>query len=105
MAAADKLNGAYWRKRAIELAEKQQQEVPHDRGRQHHGQGEHHVQQALDQPGQFGYIVCGKNARKEHCHAGNGRNAQRVIKRIPVHYFTMAKPTLSKIAAAASVVR
>jgi len=26
MAAADKLNGAYWRKRAIELAEKQKQE-------------------------------------------------------------------------------
>ena len=25
MAAADKLNGAYWRKRAIELAEKQKQ--------------------------------------------------------------------------------
>ena len=26
MAAADKLNGAYWRKRAIELAEKQKRE-------------------------------------------------------------------------------
>ena len=26
MAAADKLNGAYWRKRAIDLAEKQKQE-------------------------------------------------------------------------------
>ncbi|MFQ9128340.1 MAG: hypothetical protein ACLR4Z_17965 [Butyricicoccaceae bacterium] len=26
MAAADKLNGAYWRKRAIELAEKQKHE-------------------------------------------------------------------------------
>ena len=26
MAAADKLNGAYWRKRAIELAEKQKTE-------------------------------------------------------------------------------
>ena len=45
--------------------EEKQQEITHHRGRQYHGQGEHHVQHALDGPGQPGNVIGGKNAEKE----------------------------------------
>ena len=59
-------------------AEEQQQKVAHHRGRQHHGQGEHHVQHALDGAGQLCDIISGKNAEEEHCCAADERDAQAV---------------------------
>ena len=66
-------------------AEEQQQKVAHHRGRQHHGQGEQHIQHTLDRPRQTGDIVGCKNAKKEHRHAADQSNAQAVPQRIPVH--------------------
>ena len=65
--------------------EEQQQKVAHHRGRQHHGQGEQHIQHTLDHPGQTGNIVGCKNAKKKHRCAADQSNAQAVPQRIPVH--------------------
>ena len=65
--------------------EQQQQEISHDRGRQHHGQGEHHVQHTFKHTGQLCDIIGGKNAEEEHRCAADERNAQAVPEWIPVH--------------------
>ena len=52
-------------------AEEQQQKVANHRGRQHHRQGEQHIQHTLDHPGQPGNIIGRKNAKKEHRRAAD----------------------------------
>ena len=63
--------------------------MDHHRGRQHHGQGEHHVQRALDSARQLGNIVGGKNAKEEHRRAADEGDAQAVPKGIPVPLSSM----------------
>ena len=55
-----------------------QQQIAHDRRRQHERQREHHIQHALDEPREFGDIVRGKDAGEEDDDGGDRRDAQRV---------------------------
>ena len=86
--------------------QQEEQEVSHHRGGQDHGQGEHHIQHALDGPGEPGDVIGRKNAEEEHRRTADEGYAEAVEQRIPVHRAHNAvKPTLSKTSAAASVRR
>ena len=65
-------------------AQQPQQEIAHHGGGEDQGEGEDHVQHALHQPGQLGYIVGRQNAQEEDEHSGNGGNAQRIQKGIEI---------------------
>ena len=69
-------------------AEQQQQEIAHDRGRQHERQGEHDVQHTLYHTRQAHGVVRRRDAGEKHQHAADRRDAQRVPERKPVHCLT-----------------
>ena len=89
-------------------AEEQQQKIAHHRGRQHHGQGEHHVQHALDGAGQLCDIISGKMPRKNT--AAQLMSAMRRLfhkgyQSMILTFYIAVKPTPSNTVAARSVCR
>ena len=53
-----------------------QQQPAHHGGRQHQGQGQHHIQHALHQPGQLGDVVRRQDPQEEYRHRGDGGDPQ-----------------------------